>query len=146
MATTFQRMYTASTTRVVLGRRVRRPLPYAASAHARLALGATRLGMEIADLDGRSHVDYHGNGTSTYPGAGIDCVPLRPRTANGREMFSLGVRAELGYLAMTTVGFSAESPDPGIPEGTIEIPARAAALGHLDMSALTLRLALIARF
>jgi hypothetical protein len=146
-ATTFQRMYTASTTQtVLLGLRVRRPLPYAATVHARLALGATRLGIEIDDLDGSSHVADHGNGTSAYLGAGIDCVPLHPRMASGREMFSLGVRVELGYLAMTTVGFSAESPDPGMPEGTIEIPARAAALGHLDMSALTLRLALIARF
>jgi hypothetical protein len=33
-----------------------------------------------------------------------------------------------------------------MPEGTIEIPARAANLGNLDMSALTLRLALVARF
>lgn len=146
-ATTFQRMYTASTTQVALvGVRVRRPLAYAASAHARFALGATRVGIEIADLDGRSQVADHGHGTSAYLGAGIDCVPLRPRFASGREVFSLGVRVELGYMAMTSVGFSAESPDPDMPEGTIEIPARAAGLGHLDLSALTLRLALVARF
>lgn len=146
-ATTFQRMHTATTTQVVLlGVRVRRSLPYAASAHARLALGATRLGLQIDDLDGRSQVADHGRATSAYIGAGIDCVPLRPRMANGREMFSLGVRVELGYLATTAVGFSAESPDPDMPDGTIEIPARAASLGDLDMSALTLRLALVARF
>lgn len=146
-ATTFQRMHTATTTQVVmLGLRVRRPLPLAASAHARLALGATRLGIEIDDLDGRSHIADHGRGASAYLGAGIDCVPLRPRMASGREMFSLGVRVELGYLAMTAVGLSAESPDSGMPDGTIEIPARATALGDLDMSALTLHLALIARF
>jgi hypothetical protein len=146
-ATTFQRMYTASTTQVAqVGVRVRRPLAYAASAHARLALGATRVGLEIDDLDGRTHIADHGYGTSAYLGAGLDCVPLRPRFANGREAFSLGLRFELGYMAMTPVGFSAESPGPGMPEGTIEIPARAANLGNLDMSALTLRLALVARF
>lgn len=146
-ATTFQRMHTASTTRVAMvGVRVRRPLAHATSAHARLALGATRVGIEMEDLDGRSHIADHGHGTSAYLGAGLDCMPLRPRNANGREVFSLGVRVELGYMAMTSVGFSARSPDPGVPEGTIEIPARAASLGDLDMSALTVRLALVARF
>lgn len=146
-ATTFGRMHTSSTTRVALvGLRARRPLARALSAHARLALGAARVAVDIDDRDGPSRLQDHGHGACAYAGAGLDYVPLRPRTASGREILSLGVRVELGYLAMAAVGLSAESPDPGMPEDAIEIPAMAADLGDLDMSALTVRLALIAHF
>jgi hypothetical protein len=146
-ATTFGRMRTSSTTRVALaGVRASRPLARALSAHARLALGAARVALDVSDVDGRSYLQDHGHAACAYLGAGIDFVPLRPRTAGGQELLSLGVRVELGYLAMTSVGLAADSPDPDMPDGAIEIPAMAAALGDLDMSALTLRVALIAHF
>jgi hypothetical protein len=146
-ATTFGRMHTSSTTRVALaGVRARRPLAHFLSAHARLALGATRVAVDIDDADGRSRLEDHGHGACAYLGAGLDFVPLRPRMAGGQEILSLGVRVELGYLAMTAVGLAADSPDPDMPDGAIEIPGMAADLGALDLSALTLRFAVIARF
>lgn len=152
-ATTFGRMHTSSTTRVALvGVRASRPLAHALSAHARLALGAARVAVDIRDIGaiddigGRSNLQDHGHAACAYVGAGLDFVPLRPRTAAGQEILSVGVRVELGYLAMAAVGLTAESPDPDMPDDVIEIPAMAAALGDLDMSALTVRLALIAAF
>ncbi len=146
-ATTFGRMRTASTTRVALaGLRARRPLARALSAHARLALGAARVAVDMDDVDGRSYLQDHGHGACAYLGAGIDFVPLRPRIAGRQDELSLGVRVELGYLAMAAVGLAADSPDPGMPDGAIEIPTMAADLGDLDMSALTLRFAVIAHF
>ena len=47
---------------------------------------------------------------------------------------------------MAAVGPAADSPDPDMPDGAIEIPTMAADLGDLDMSALTLRFAVIAHF
>jgi hypothetical protein len=146
-ATTFGRMRTASTTRVALaGVRARRPLARALSAHARLALGAARVALDVDDVDGRSYLQDQGHAACAYLGAGLDFVPLRPRTARGQEILSLGVRVELGYLAMSAVGMAADSPDPDMPDGAIEIPGMAAELGDLDMSALTLRFAVVAHF
>lgn len=146
-ATTFGRMRTSSTTRVALaGVRARRLLAPSLSAHARLALGAARVAAQIDDIGGSSHLQDQGNGACAYLGAGIDFVPLRQRVAGTREILSLGVRVELGYLAMTAVDLGAGSPDPDMPDGAIEIPGMAADLGDLDLSALTLRFAAIARF
>ncbi|WP_428263452.1 hypothetical protein [Haliangium sp.] len=144
---TFQRMDTETRTHALLvGVRAQRAVAPLTEAYGRVAAGAIRVAATLDDDYAAESVSDHGWGAALYAGAGVEVLPIRRVGAGGRGRFALGVRAELGYLAMTPVALTGRSPDADMPAGAIEIPAHAASLGRLNMSALTLGLSAVARF
>ena len=94
------------------------------AASARVDLGAQRIAVTLADLEDHTASDTGWGATSTAA-LGVEVNPLALRA------LSVGLRAELGYVANQAIGLTAKSK--GAPEGTIELDRMAASLGHLDL-------------
>jgi len=94
------------------------------AANARVDLGAQRIDVTLADMEDHTASDVGWGATSTAAlGVELNLLALRA--------FSLGLRAELGYVANQGIGLTAKSK--GAPEDTIELDRMAASLGHLDL-------------
>ncbi len=145
--TTFRRLDTKTDTSLWLaGVRARRDIAPYTSAHARAALGVARITAEINDLSSDSHIADHDWTMSAYVGAGIDFTPVPTRLMQRQAKVSFGLRAELGYLAMTSAALESHTGTEEMNAGVIEIPTSAASLGDLNLSALMLQLSVIGRF
>jgi hypothetical protein len=82
---------------------------------------------------------------TAYLGGGADLLLSTKRRADGSEQFSLGLSAEIGYMAMVPVTMEATTETSG-SDDIIRIPEMSASLGSLDLSALSLRFGLVGRF
>jgi hypothetical protein len=115
--------------------------------YGRVALGLQRAALTFTDdFDaGRAMKDKGWAGTA-YVGAGFDLKLIRaPRGSTGKlSNFSLGLRYELGYLATSSIEMEARPEDSG--GDTIRIPTIVSSLGELNLSSISLRLALVGRF
>lgn len=135
--TMFQTLSTEiSTVGLTGGVRARYRLHRLIAASARVALGAQRARVAIADNAGGSASD-HGWGTQASAGAALDLF------ATARPPFGLGVRAELGYVVAQAIGLTARRDTPG---DVLMLPAEEAALGQLDLSGPTFTVSLVGQF
>jgi hypothetical protein len=120
------------------GARAERRLSRRWSALARVALGVTRVNVELRDAGSATGLaDRRWAGTA-YLGGGIDLAVLGADRDRG-----LGLRAEVGYLAATPVDLHARASG-GTPPNPI--PAQETDLGRLDVSAWVLRIGAVGRF
>jgi hypothetical protein len=107
------------------GGRARYTLHRNVHASARLELGTARARLAIRDDQGHTATDK-GWGVTSSAGLGLELLAVaRPR-------FSLGLRAELGYVATSAVSLVA-TPE-GERNNTLQLEMTAAGLGSLDLS------------
>lgn len=105
------------------------------AATARLDLGTARTALA---LDGSGHrVSDAGWGATAGAAVGADAYLIAHPT------FSLGVRFELGYVAMTA---PALSPRADEDDSMILLDAQQASIGHLDLGGRYFSVAMISRF
>ncbi|MDQ3369199.1 MAG: hypothetical protein M3680_27550 [Myxococcota bacterium] len=93
-------------------------------ATARLDLGTQRAAVGLRDAAGHSAAD------ASWGAVGIGSVGV-DLLAVARRRFSLGFRAELGYVAATAVELTAQAESPD--DDTLELDRMAASLGHVDL-------------
>jgi hypothetical protein len=145
--TAFRTLDTSATVQLAaLGARLRRDLSRRFIAQARANLGAARVHVEIEDMFSGSHALSDSAYTMTaYLGGGVDLLLSSKHRADGSEQFSLGLSAELGYMAMVPVTMEATSEARG-DDDIIRIPEMSPSLGSLDLGAWGLRFGLVGRF
>jgi hypothetical protein len=145
--TAFRTLHTSATVQLAaVGARLRRELSRRWSGQARANLGGARVHVEIEDMFTRGHALSDSAYTMTaYLGGGADLLLSTKRRADGSEQFSLGLSAELGYMAMVPVTMEA-TPETRGSDDIIRIPEMSASLGSLDLSAVSLRFGLVGRF
>lgn len=129
-----------------LGARLTRNVGRRLAVHGRAALGLARVRVNIDDafMDGPTLGDSAVTGTG-YVGAAGDVYLFRSGTPRGAN-FSLGLRMEVGYLAMVPREFTARPDGSDHEEGAILIPETSASLGDLNLSAVNIRFGLVGRF
>lgn len=145
--TSFQTLETSTSfLHWTLGARVTRDLGRRLSVHGRAALGLARIGVTIDDIfmNGPTLGDSGYTGTG-YVGAAGDIYLIKPGMPEGARL-SLGLRLEVGYLAMIPKSLEARPDGSDHEDGAILIPEMSAPLGDLDLSALSLRFGLVGRF
>lgn len=129
-----------------LGARVSRDLNRRVTVHGRAALGLARVGVTIDDsfMAGPSLGDSGYTGTG-YAGAAGDVYLLKPGPTSP-TLITLGLRMELGYLAVVPRTMTARPDGSDHEDGAILIPETSAPLGSLNLSAVNVRLGLVGRF
>ena len=145
--TSFQTLETeASLMHWALGARLTRDLGKRVAVHGRASLGLAKVGVTIDDpfMEGPTLGDSGMTGTG-YLGLASDLIFLRAG-AQRSARFTMGLRAEVGYLAMLPKSLEARPDSSDHPEGAILIPEMSASLGDLDMSAWNMRFGLFGRF
>lgn len=145
--TTFQRMHSETSMHAgLLGARLRWNVSERGSFYGRGAVALTRLRLDLIDAyDDGPRVGDRGWSGGVYLGGGIEVLPIR-RVRDQRERFALGFRLEGGYLATSAVTMRAVPRGQDVMDGAIRIPTEFASLGDLDISALSLRFAVVGRF
>jgi len=121
-----------------VGARARYHLLTRVVASARLELGTQRAGLRLTDAMGRSAGDSAWGATATAAAA-VDLLAIAGRR------FSLGLRAELGYVAASAPALTAAS-DHGGDGDTIRLPATESSLGHLDLGGRFLAFSMLSQF
>lgn len=134
----FQTMQTdVSTLMLSAGGRARYQLHRLVVATGRLDLGSSRAALTLRDDAGHSASD-HGWAPMTQAALGVDLYAVN------RQNFSLGLRFELGYVAMGSVDMTAK-PDSG-SNGTLQLQMTAAGLGGLNLSGSTFAASVVSQF
>jgi hypothetical protein len=134
----FQTMQTdVSTIMLSAGGRARYQLHRLVVATGRLDLGSARAALTLQDDAGHSASD-HGWAPMTQAALGLDLYAVN------KPNFSLGLRFELGYIAMGTVDMTAK-PDAGSNE-TLQLQMTAAGLGGLNLSGSTFAASVVSQF
>jgi hypothetical protein len=145
--TTFQRMHSETSMHSgLLGARLRWNVSERGSFYGRGALALTRVRLDLIDAfaDGPQVGDRGWSG-GAYLGGGIEVLPIRTMR-DQRERFALGLRLEGGYLATSAVEMRAVPRGQDVMDGAIHIPTEFTSLGDLDISAVSLRFAIVGRF
>lgn len=145
--TTFQRMHSETSMHsALLGARLRWNVSERGSFYGRAALALTRLRLDLIDAfaDGPQVGDRGWSG-GVYLGGGIEVLPIRT-VRDQRERFALGFRLEGGYLATSAVDMRAVPRGQEVMDGAIRIPTEFTSLGDLDISAVSMRFAVVGRF
>jgi len=93
-------------------------------ANARVDAGAQHVSLDLHDMDDHSASDS-GWGATTTAALGVEAAPL------SLKRFALGFRAELGYVATSSIDMNAHGSGAG--NDTIELDRMAASLGSLDL-------------
>lgn len=106
-------------------------------ATGRFDLGSARAALTLQDDAGHSASD-HGWAPMTQAALGLDLYAVN------RPNFALGLRLELGYVAMGTVDMTAK-PDSG-SNGTLQLQMTAAGIGGLNLSGSTFAASVVSRF
>jgi hypothetical protein len=145
--TAFRTLDTSATVQLAaVGARLRRDLARRLIGQARANLGGARVHVEIEDVYARGQPLSDSAYTMTaYLGGGVDLLLSSKYRADGTERFTLGLSAELGYMAMVPVTMEATSGAGG-DDDIIRIPEMSASLGSLNLSAWGLRFGLVGRF
>lgn len=106
-------------------------------ATGRLDIGSSRAALTLQDDAGHSATD-HGWAPMTQAALGLDLYAVN------KPQFSLGLRFELGYIAMGSVDMTAK-PDSGSNE-TLHLQMNAAGLGGLNLSGSTFAASVVSQF
>lgn len=145
--TSFQTLETSTSfMHWTLGARVSRDLSRRVTVHGRAALGLARVGVTIDDsfMAGPTLGDSGYTGTG-YAGVAGDVYLIKPGTPRGARI-GLGLRWEVGYLAVIPRTMTARPDSSDHEDGAILIPETSASLGSLNLSALNVRFGLVGRF
>jgi hypothetical protein len=118
------------------GLRARYQLHRLVAASVRLALGAQRARIAIADRTGTSASD-HGWGAMASAGAALDLFAV------ARPPFGIGLRAETGYIAAQAIALTARRDTSG---DVLMLPTTELALGGLDLSGPIVAVSLVGQF
>ncbi|MBA3821594.1 MAG: hypothetical protein H0X17_22110 [Deltaproteobacteria bacterium] len=106
-------------------------------ATARLDLGTQRSAVVLRDEAGHSAAD------ASWGAVGIGALGVDLLAVTHRR-FSLGVRAELGYVAASAVELTARAESPA--DDTLELDRMAASLGHLDLGGRYFAVTVVSQF
>lgn len=107
------------------------------AATARVDLGTARAAVALRDSAGRSATD-HGWGATTSAAAGLELYLVR------KPQFGLGVRFELGAVAVSPIELTATPADDG--GDVLELDTMATSLGSLNLSGPMFAAALVGQF
>ena len=128
------------------GMRLRHSLTARLVASGRGALGLARLGVRLSDRASRvDALEDHAYTMSAQVAGALDFYLLRQAGEGKNPRMGLGLRAEVGYLAVAPVELFG-TPESRDDSDVLRIPLAAASLGQLDPSAWTFRFAVIGRF
>jgi hypothetical protein len=134
----FQTMTTdVSTLMLTIGGRARYELHRLVFATGHLDIGSTRASLALEDDEGHSASDS-GWGPLTQFGLGLDLYAIN------RPQFSLGLRLELGYVAMSSIDMTAKPESES--NGTLHLEMTAAGLGSLNLSGSTFSASIVSQF
>ncbi len=122
------------------GGRARYPLVRWLNATARVDLGMARAAVGLSDTAGHTAADS-GWGAIAQGALGLEVVLLRSRTTR----FTLGLRAELGYIAASPVSLTA-TPESGSDDDTLHLEMSAASLGSLNLSGKVFAVSITSQF
>lgn len=118
---------TVDTLSFTVGGRARYPFGRWLNATARLDLGTSRADVALRDDASHTAADA-GWGVLTQGALGLELMLFRSR----RSGFTLGFRAELGYVAASPISLTA-TPESG-SDDTLQLEMSAASLGSLNLS------------
>ncbi len=147
--TTFQQIQTeAGLLNGMVGVRAQRRLSKYFYGFGRAAIGMARVSLSLTDdYSYTDPIEDKGVAGSTYFGGGLDLIAIRkPRSRTSKKMITIGLRAEAGYSAFTSVHLRAVPESDSDADGTIHIPTHSAGIGDLNLSAWDFRVALFGRF
>jgi hypothetical protein len=134
----FQTMTTnVDTLSLTVGGRARYELHRRVFATGHLDVGSTRAALTLEDENGHSARDS-GWGPLTQFGLGLDLYAIN------RPQFSLGLRLELGYVAMSGIDMTAEPASES--NETLHLQMTAAGLGSLNLSGSTFAASIVSQF
>jgi len=146
---TFQRIQSeTSLLNGMIGARAERRLSNHLFAFGRAAFGMARVSLSLTDeYSNADAIKDHGLAGTTYFGGGLDLAAIRkPPSRNSTRMITIGLRAEAGYSALTSVHMRSVPEGASDEEGTIRIPTYSTAIGDVNLSAWSFRLAFFGRF
>jgi hypothetical protein len=127
--TMFQTLSTSlDTLSFTIGGRARYPLGRWLNATARLDLGASRASVAISPATTGHTASDAGWGALAQGALGVEVVLIRSRSG-----FTMGLRAELGYVAASPISLTA-TPDSSSDDDTLQLEMSAASLGSLNLS------------
>jgi hypothetical protein len=106
------------------------------TASARLALGAQRARVAIADRSGASVYD-HGWGAMASAGTALDLF------AGSRHRLNVGVRLEASYIAAQGIALTLHND---APDNTRPLAMSTASIGHLDLGGPSVAVSLLGQF
>ena len=139
--TMFQTLSTSiDTLGFTLGGRARYPIWRWLNATARLDLGTARAAVALSDAAGHTAADS-GWGAVAQGALGVEVVLLRSRSSR----FTLGLRAELGYIAASPVSLTA-TPESNSDDDTLQLEMSAASLGSLNLSGKVFSVSITSQF
>jgi len=146
---TFQRIDSeTSMLHGMVGARAQRRLSKHFYGFGRAAIGTAKVSLTLRDTYSYTEsMEDRGVAGTTYWGGGLDLIAIRkPRTQTSKKMITMGLRAEAGYTAFTSVSMRAVPASANSDDDIIRIPTKSIDIGDVNLSAWSFRVGLYGRF